>query len=69
MEAKDTAALLRAQRRTLGNRDLTTVALGPPPLAGAGAAHLQALGHDDVSAAAPGEEHRAQLLRGRDQGA
>lgn len=69
VEAKDTATLLRAQRHTLGDRDLTTVALGPPPPAGAGAAHLQVLNHDDVSAATTGEEHRAQLLGGRDQGA
>lgn len=64
VEPKDAAALLRARRPILGNRDLAskTVALGPPLPAGAGGTHLQVPSHDDLSAAAPGEKHCAQLL-------
>ncbi|EHB16496.1 Epsin-3, partial [Heterocephalus glaber] len=67
VEPTDTAALLSARRPALQDGDLSTVSLGPPPPAGAGAAHLQVPSHDDVRAATPGEEHRAQLLRGGDQ--
>jgi hypothetical protein len=63
VEPKDAAALLRARRPTLRDGDLkTTVALGPPPPAGAGATHLQVPSHDDLCTPTPGEEHRAQLL-------
>lgn len=64
VEPKDTAALLKARRPILRDRDLKTVALSPLPPAGAGAAHLQVPNHDNLCAPPPGEEHCSQLLRG-----
>lgn len=62
MEPEDTAALLKARRPIRRDRDLKTVAFGPPPPAGAGAAHLQVPKHDNFCAPTPGEEHCSQLL-------
>lgn len=62
VEPKDTAALLKARRPILRDRDLKTVALSPLPPAGAGAAHLQVPNHDNLCTPPPGEEHCPQLL-------
>lgn len=62
MEPKDTAALLKARRPILQDRDLETVALGPLPPTGAGAAHLQVPNYDNLCTPPPGEEHCSQLL-------
>lgn len=62
VESKDTAALLKARRPILRDRDFKTVALGPLPPTGAGAAHLQVPNYDNLCAPTPGEEHCSQLL-------
>lgn len=62
VESKNPAALLRARRPILQERDLKKVALGPPPPAGAGATNLQVTNYDNLSTPTPGEEHCSQLL-------